>query len=160
MTGSRDTVGIPGYVDPPWFQPIRAMADREHLAEASRQTLTLGQLMTGLGEAPDLPVIFAGPTDLAGLNPVEFISWRGVYADLALTPAPGGERMTTRQLLELCRAAEGATFEGYKGGDFVMSADTPVWVDYYGEVHRWGITSISCASGDVVLLNVRDWDEA
>jgi hypothetical protein len=32
----------------------------------------------------------------------------------------------------MCRAAIGEVFEGYKGGDFQMGRNTPVWLASYG----------------------------
>lgn len=36
------------------------------------------------------------------------------------------------ELLSECKAAMGQVFTGYKGGDYVMGALTPVWVANYG----------------------------
>jgi len=56
-------------------------------------------------------------------------SYRGYYSDLAMTPAP--EPITIPALLARCEAALGATLEGYKGGDFTMAEDTPLWIASY-----------------------------
>lgn len=58
------------------------------------------------------------------------ISWRGVYAQLSLPDAR--QPLTVADLLADAQAAIGGTFTGYKGGDYVMSASTPVWADDYG----------------------------
>ena len=57
-------------------------------------------------------------------------SYRGYYCDLAFE-LNDGMRLATELLTE-CKAAMGKTFGGYKGGDFVMDAQTPVWVVSYG----------------------------
>lgn len=57
-------------------------------------------------------------------------SYRGYYSDLAFTHGEG-ERPAA-DLLRECRAAMGQVFDGYKGGDFVMGACTPVWIASYG----------------------------
>ena len=56
-------------------------------------------------------------------------SYRGYYSDLAVEVTPG---TTVRELLEQCRAAMGDVFEGWKGGEYVMHKNTPVWVSPMG----------------------------
>ena len=58
------------------------------------------------------------------------ISWRGVYAELAFEPKAGA---TAGDVLKEARAAVGSTFEGYKGGEYVMDEDTLCHVDAYGD---------------------------
>jgi hypothetical protein len=57
-------------------------------------------------------------------------SYRGYYNDLAFEPGEG--KTTAVDALAMCRAAMGQVFEGYKGGDFVMGALTPLWLANYG----------------------------
>jgi len=42
------------------------------------------------------------------------------------------QRFPATDLLEECKAAMGQVFYGYKGGDYVMGALTPVWLASYG----------------------------
>jgi hypothetical protein len=58
-------------------------------------------------------------------------SWRGSYDELAFEPV---ENTTVGQMLEDAKSAVGATYEGWKGGEFLMTLDTPVNIDYVG---RW-----------------------
>jgi len=58
-------------------------------------------------------------------------SYRGYYCDLAFEPADG--KMMVKDVLTLAKAALGEVFTGYKGGDYMMDADTPVWLSNYGE---------------------------
>lgn len=58
-------------------------------------------------------------------------SYRGYYCDLAFERGKG--KMPVRELLKECRAAMGQVFTGYKGGDYVMGALTPIWIAKYGE---------------------------
>lgn len=53
-------------------------------------------------------------------------SYRGYYSDLAFEPASGFRKAS--ELLSDCLSALGKTFEGWKGGDFLMKEDTPVWI--------------------------------
>lgn len=56
-------------------------------------------------------------------------SWRGIYAELAFTPT---ENTVVADMLTDARSAVGATYEGYKGGDFTMDENTRVHFSYYG----------------------------
>jgi hypothetical protein len=57
-------------------------------------------------------------------------SYRGYYSDLAFELESGTR--SVGDLLGDCTDAMGKVFIGYKGGDFVMGALTPVWVANYG----------------------------
>lgn len=111
--------------------------------------MTLDELITNLESCPhqDAYIRFTGA---AGGNPGEFHSWRGVYAHLALDLQ--AEVVTVGDLLSRAIAAKGATFEGYKGGDFVMDGDTPVWCSEYGCSQHIAIVGINAATEPVQLL--------
>lgn len=83
--------------------------------------MTLGELIAALEAMP------AG-AEVANLR--EAHSYRGYYSDLAFERDLGTRPAS--KLLSECKAALGNTFCGYKGGDYVMDAETPVWVAYYG----------------------------
>lgn len=74
--------------------------------------------------------------DLPMQKPLQFGSWRGRYNELTIYPKWIAKEehpdQTVGDLLAEARAADGATFMGYKGGDYVMNLDTPVWADDYG----------------------------
>lgn len=109
---------------------------------------TLGELITALTARPlDQEVVF----DFCRVQPGRLISWRGVYAMLALTPNFDAFKydnpryqnpITVRELLEELRKAIGATFTGYKGGEFVMDESTFMWVDGMGESTNTAIVGI------------------
>ncbi len=76
-----------------------------------------------------LPVVF----DDGIYWPVDLHSWRGNYADLALSYSNDNtELLTLSELLLVLNGAIGQTFEGYKGGDYVMGKNTPIWIATYG----------------------------
>lgn len=56
-------------------------------------------------------------------------SYRGYYAELAFEPA---RNVTVAQMFGAASDALGATFEGWKGGDFTMTEDTPCWLAFEG----------------------------
>ena len=59
-------------------------------------------------------------------------SWRGSYDELAFEPA---ENVTVGEMLRDARAALGATYEGYKGGEFAMGEWTEVHISNFGSSH-------------------------
>lgn len=89
--------------------------------------LTLGRIIPLLEAAPtDLPVRF----DWNEAFPNEAMSYRGYYSDLAFDWSD--DPKTVGSFLAVCKAALGQTYTGYKGGDFTMGADTPLWASPYG----------------------------
>ena len=89
--------------------------------ERADTQMTLGKLIAALEAMPE-------GTQVANLDDEH--SYRGYYSDLAFKPLEGTRPAS--ELLADCKAAMGQVYEGYKGGDFVMGALTPVWVAFYG----------------------------
>lgn len=58
-------------------------------------------------------------------------SYRGYYDELAIEP---GGVVTVAKARVMLEDAVGSTFQGYKGGDYTMTGDTPVWSAPYGSV--------------------------
>ena len=94
--------------------------------------LTLGRWITLLESLPP-------HAPVAGLG--EPMSYRGYYSDLALDVV-ADRRVDAAVLLAEARAAMGAVFEGYKGGDFPMHANSPVWVSGYGDTSGWRLAGL------------------
>lgn len=89
--------------------------------ERAETQMTLGGFIDALEKLPpDLKIEGLGELD----------SYRGYYSDLAFEPS--SEYKTAAKLLEECRAAMGEVFQGYKGGDYCMGRNTPLWVASYG----------------------------
>lgn len=126
------------------------------------QTMTLGELIDGLQAAPrkDVEVVF----DFCGIIPTTFDSWRGVYADLALGweveqwdhERKAYNTCTVGELLERANNAIDTTFHGYKGGEYQMGGDTPVWVDNYGEYTLTALAEVHANDYRCVLVTRRD----
>lgn len=89
--------------------------------ERAETQMTLGKLIAALETMP---------TDAQVANLRDPHSYRGYYSDLAFERSD--DTRPASELLAVCKAAMGQVFEGYKGGDFVMGALTPVWVAHYG----------------------------
>jgi len=116
------------------------------LSEASRNTrsdyhVTLGQLIE----------LVKGTTGLVrftdGGGPGEEMSYRGYYSDLSFGEGPPAQAAA---FLEQLQKALGATYEGYKGGDYVMGPETPLWRGIYGSTGD-AIVSADYEDGDLVL---------
>ena len=84
--------------------------------------MTLGKLIAALKAVPNqdgvVPWGFGEPD-----------SYRGYYEDVAFEPA---SNVTIAGMLRHAESALGATFEGYKGGDFLMDENTRCWVSEHG----------------------------
>lgn len=72
------------------------------------------------------------------------ISWRGVYAEASLDWSDDDLDMTVEQLLSRVSGVLDLNqpLQGYKGGDFFMDGDTPVWADPYGKYNGRIITRV------------------
>ena len=96
--------------------------------ERAETQMTLGKFISALAEMPQNALIDVG---------CDLDSYRGYYSDLALEPLQqDAPRRTVADVLEMCRAAMGQVFQGYKGGDYMMGANTPLWVAEYGSCGR------------------------
>lgn len=54
--------------------------------------------------------------------------------------------------LQMLKGAVGKTFMGYKGGDFVMSRQTPVWVANYGDAGHTAVIGVVDDGYQVILI--------
>lgn len=120
--------------------------------------MTLGDLIEELSAFPrEATIEYDG-----GEHPCEFASWRGRYAELTLVPDTNYTRkQTVGALLDQARAAVGASFEGWKGGDFVMDEVTAVYADDYGSsIGRMilGIEQNDTLDGFVIRTLMIPWE--
>lgn len=90
-------------------------------AERAKTQMTLGKLIAALEVMPADALIdgIADPD-----------SYRGYYEDLAFSSIE--KKVTVADALKMCRDAMGQVFYGYKGGEYVMGALTPLWIAEYG----------------------------
>jgi hypothetical protein len=129
------------------------------------EQLTLGELIDKVaGASPTQPdgddkrVYF----DFCNFYPHDIDSWRGSYEQLALGYRDWYEGpthpQTVRDFLAMLNKAVGEVFVGYKGGEYLMTRDTPVWVARHGEV---GSTVVSGAidTGHALIIQTSylDW---
>ena len=127
----------------PVKETLKILSDGLRLGR-QRYHLSLGELIDRLKKMPeDRPVICD-----TGQHPGKFMSYRGCYEDLAVEPTD--EKITAGKLLNHAEQALGNTFEGYKGGSYTMTEDTPLWLAPYGNTGP-AIIGMSVSDVDAVL---------
>lgn len=105
---------------------IQALVDgmgAEWQRQRAKSQMTLGKMIDALAAMP-------ADAQVAAIHGPQ--SYRGYYCDLAFEPADEGKTRPASELLAECRFAMGGVFEGYKGGEYQMGRNTPVWVASYG----------------------------
>jgi len=111
------------------FNMILDMARRER----SSHHLTLGKLIGELKNADESTIVEVVKENGDRCSMIEKPdSYRGYYADLAFSAHMGSAQTTVSALLKMCESALGETYTGYKGGEFIMNEDAPLWVAQYG----------------------------
>lgn len=109
-------------------------AQRQEELKNSPQ-LMLGEIVLKLESVKnkELPLYI----DLMDKRPKGINSWRGRYDELAIQTEDfgqykGKENPTVLEWIEVLKDVIGKEFYGYKGGDFLMGKNTPVWLAEYG----------------------------
>ena len=116
--------------------------------ERSYQQLTLGNLIDLLSPFVDhANVKLVEFSD--GTHPKHLNSYRGYYEDLAIGYFEYGYVLVNDFYKEL-KNTVGNYKEGYKGGDFQMSEDTPIWKANYG-FPGGAITGVTIRGSDNVF---------
>ena len=127
-------------------------AQRQNELKDSPQVL-LGELILKLEivKNKELPLFI----DIMNKRPKGIDSWRGFYCELAIQTENfgsyntdvvkdkseygdsykqkniGKENPTVQEWIDVLKEVIGKTFTGYKGGDFLMSKNIPVWLAEY-----------------------------
>ena len=107
------------------IHPMQAMIDGMSAAwqrDRAATQMTLGGLIATLEALPH-------DTDISEIGHPH--SYRGYYCDLAFEQTGGSIKAS--DLLALCKSIMGRVFAGYKGGDYMMGANTPIWIANYGD---------------------------
>lgn len=113
------------------YQAMFYSFKREMQAARAVTQMTLGKLIDRLKSLPQ-DLMISGLGDLS--------SYRGYYEDLAFEPLD--VEIPVSELLNECMGAMGRTYYGYKGGEYLMGENTPLWIAEYGccGVRLMGIT--------------------
>lgn len=85
------------------------------------------------------------------LTPTGVSSWRGSYRELALE-FDGDKSFTHEEFTNLLKETVGNTFQGYKGGDYVMGKNTPIWVANYGNSGETAVVDVISTEYDTQIV--------
>ena len=120
---------------------------------ANSGQLSLGEIISKcealVPDSADSPEVIFG---FEYIYPTNLDSWRGIYSELALGFSCEETPPTLDHFIETLKNAVGATFTGYKGGEYVMSENTPVWVANYGNSGNTAIVDVVGDAHQVILI--------
>lgn len=120
---------------------LMEIAHQHHKEKSMLQTWTLGRLIEKFKAFPNSREVYFA---FGYLRPTDLSSYRGSYDQLALEFDEKSNAMKVDKFRKLLEDAVGKEFTGYKGGQFLMDLDTPVWVANYGN------------SGSTAIIDVVD----
>lgn len=119
---------------------------------------TLGKLFYELGG------VRSGATTYLRRGGLEYVpeyfhSWRGSYEMVSLSYIGRQNYIDAYEVYRKTEKAIGGVFEGWKGGSFSMTDDTPVFADAEGEYEGYGVYNLINVAGDCVILadKVNEW---
>lgn len=81
------------------------------------------------------------------LSPAEFLSYRGNYTQLALS-VTAGDTTAVEALLRQAEGMVGGLVTGYKGGEYAVNRETPIWLASYGECSNTELTGVRSVGDD------------
>lgn len=126
--------------------------------------ITLGELIKQIEEVgakreingEDKTICF----DFGYSYPTTLDSWRGSYNELALGYKFTGRgnydenftEPTAESLLTELKSAIGKVYTGWKGGEFIMNENTPLWVSNPGDACNTGIIGILDKGYELVII--------
>lgn len=97
--------------------------------------------------------------DFEYIYPTGVSSWRGSYCELAIefdykdwSDHKYEKKLNVREFVELLKSTIGKEFTGYKGGEFVMGKNTPVWVANYGNSGNTAVVDVIDEEYSVILV--------
>lgn len=155
LTEDRYTLGVVAVLDDlkkiinyDYMVAAEKINKEYHQKQVDSGIKTLGQIINALEEVnSSLPVFF----DFNQSPPDSFSCYRGYYDQLALSWS-NSEIITVQRFFEMCHNADGATYSGYKGGEYSMDTSTFVWAaDGFGDCSRRKIIGILVESNRVVI---------
>ncbi len=128
---------------------------------ANSDQLTLGELILKLepivAKQKDRTDEATVHYDFEYLFPNSIDSWRGSYAELALNYMVDGTPMKVTDFYNMLKETVGKEFTGYKGGEYIMSRQTPIWVANYS--HSGNTAVIDVVDNDYVVVIITGYRE-
>lgn len=152
-----------------WGHTIHALkGQRRSETFADSPQLTLGQLIESIAAIPpNWEKASKGDTkdvrfDFGYFFPTRLSSWRGSYDELAIEYMDGDEARelyaarqknkvknhklikepSVTEFLAMLNDAVGKEFTGYKGGEFTMGLNTPIWVANSGDGNNTAVVGV------------------
>jgi len=128
--------------------------------------LTLGELLLKLKPIVEKQLdkkdddIASVEYDFGTAIPTNFSSWRGSYSEIALGYELIGYdnyekhfgNVKVTNFIKMVEEAIGQTYTGWKGGEFTMNKNTPVWVANPGNSGNTGIVEVIDDGYRVILM--------
>jgi hypothetical protein len=132
---------------------IRKQVDEiRKLRFANTIQLTLGELIGKLeniaytGDEPH--VCF----DFGYFYPAGLCSWRGSYNELSIEYSNNmAKEPKLTEFISILKDAIGKQFTGWKGGEYIMSEYTPIWVSNEGEACETAVIDVLDCKYKIVL---------
>lgn len=105
--------------------------------------MNLGELINQLANFSPSAYVYIDASPVA-LSVSDAESYRGYYDDLALNveATRDAKYSSVSALLELLRGKLGGNIHGYKGGKYLVTSETRVWISNYGEVSDARVTGV------------------
>ena len=111
----------------------KIQADRAEQMKTSSQ-LTLGELILKIEQVSPTYINHKEKEedkivkyDFGYFKPTFLMSWRGSYCELAIGYSEEEKDKTVKEFLKELKEAIGKTYQGYKGGDYVMGKNSPIF---------------------------------
>ena len=103
---------------------------RGELSDQEMRSSSIGQQIERMDTQMTLGELIAQLKGMDGRSLIQSIGnphcYRGYYRDLAFERLDGYVR--TEVLLSILKGCIGETFEGWKGGDYLMGKSVPIWI--------------------------------
>lgn len=115
-------------------------------------TMSLGELIDKLKAAEPGSTAWY---DFGHLRPSKIRSYRGYYDHLALGWDNKSDAPKVEDLIRDLEAADGGTYSGWKGGDYTMDLDTPIWADNAGDASSTAIVDVKVDAVSVKIVTKR-----
>jgi hypothetical protein len=128
------------------IEKLMSQMHEERLKE-QKEILRLGQLIKLLEELPQEENV---RFDFCNFTPDDVMSYRGYYSDLAISYKEN-EEVKVSDLLNKLNSVRNTVQEGYKGGDYIMHDEVPVWVANYGKCHGTAVVGVKKADYGVII---------
>lgn len=96
--------------------------------------------------------------DFYRLYPRFLGSWRGSYSEMGISFGDGRYDEIPRldRFLTLCRAAVGSLAPGWKGGEYEMTRDTPLWVAQPEDSGNTAVVGVRVTDHNGIIIDT-DW---